>query len=257
MERPMKAEGNTAPETMQMKAEGSTALDTIQRQHGRILNPLLREIPLRASEPLLLADGPIERLYFPLQGMISLLIPLRTGSSVEVATVGSSGVVGAAAAFGQDRSSVDAVVQIAGRAAVIEASTVRQIAREHPSLLSALFKYEEFNGFQAQQGAACNAKHLLEARLARWLLRCADITGCTEIRLTQEFLAEMLGTRRTSVTLAAQHLEAAGLVVCQRKRIRILEAERLAAAACECYARIKAAEMRLAAAGEDTRAGAA
>jgi CRP-like cAMP-binding protein len=113
------------------------------------------------------------------------------------------------------------------------------------SLRSLLIRHEQVLFAQAQQSAACNASHKVEARMCRWLLRIRDLTGSDDLKLTQEFLAQMLGVRRTSVTLVAGTLQKADLIKCKRGNIRLLNVEQLKEATCECYATVKANYERL------------
>jgi CRP-like cAMP-binding protein len=108
-----------------------------------------------------------------------------------------------------------------------------------------LMRHEQFVMAQAQQSAACNASHTVEARIARWLLRCRDLAGSDDIALTQEFLAEMMGVRRTSVSLVANTLQHAGLIKYRRGHIRLLDLEGVQESACECYETVKAHSARL------------
>ena len=159
--------------------------------------------------------------------------------------VGKDGVVGGSAALNGDLSLNKAVVQLTGRASVVDVDRVRALAESSVVFRTALMRHEQFVMAQAQQSAACNASHAVEARISRWLLRCRDLAGSNDIALTQEFLAEMMGVRRTSVSLVANTLQQAGLIKYRRGHIRVLDVEGLQDAACECYETVKAHANRL------------
>jgi CRP-like cAMP-binding protein len=136
-------------------------------------------------------------------------------------------------------------VQIAGEASVLDLSHLRKIAERSTIFRTTLIRHEQLILVQAQQSAACNVSHTLEARLARWLLRCRDLMASDSLELTQEFLGQMLGVRRTSVTLVASTLQQAGMIRYRRGHIHILDAESLQEAACECYQTVKSHSDRL------------
>jgi CRP-like cAMP-binding protein len=127
----------------------------------------------------------------------------------------------------------------------VDVGTFRGLAQQSHTFHATMARHRQFILAQAQQSAACNAAHTLEARLARWLLRCRDLLGSDDIHLTQEFLAEMLGARRTSVTLVASALKQAGFIQYRRGHIRVIDVEGLRDSACECYRTNKAQGNRL------------
>jgi CRP-like cAMP-binding protein len=174
-------------------------------------------------------------VYFPHEGIVSLVVDLSTGETIEAGTVGRDGVIGGAAAFVGAFALNRAVVQVGGLASVIHPDDLCRFTDRNPTLRTKLFLYQDFLLAQAQQCAACNASHPVERRLARWLLRCRDLAGRDDIRLTQEFLAEMLGVRRSSVSLVANTMQSAGLIKYRRGQIRLLDIEALRKSACECY----------------------
>jgi CRP-like cAMP-binding protein len=136
-------------------------------------------------------------------------------------------------------------VQIEGFGSSIETPLMRAAVATSRSLRMALYQHDQLLLIQAQQSAACNANHEVEARLSRWLLKTRDLSAGDKIELTQEFLAQMLGVRRTSVTLAARHLQAVDLIKYSRGHIEILDLEGLEDASCECYEAVKAQTARL------------
>jgi hypothetical protein len=164
---------------------------------------------------------------------------------VESAMVGATSTTGASAGLGSDLSLCKAVVQIAGAASVIGSGHLRDLADASAEFRSKLVRHDQFILAQAFQSAACMAAHKVEARLARWLLRCRDLQNSDDLALTQEFLSEMLGVRRTSVSEVAAVLQKDGLIRYSRGHIRILDVKSLKALSCECYATVRAHERRL------------
>jgi len=215
-----------------------------------LANKLLAELP-RAEFKLLCSQmtiGPsnqgkvlcevgdeIDQVYFPLSGMISLLTIVRDGKAIETATIGKDGVFGGAAAFGLYRSRVRAIVQVAMSAAMIPASLLRRSAENSKPIQLLCMGYNEVLLSQARVTAACNALHTIEARFCRWLLQTSQATESTTVALTQEFLSEMLGVRRTSVTEVAKGLQDAGVISYSRGLIQIRDIPALRGKSCECF----------------------
>src|SRR4030081_337065 len=154
---------------------------------------------------------------------------------VEAAMVGMDGVVGASAALDGKISLRRGIIQLAGEITVCDIDALKSAALESPKLLSLLIRHEQTVYAQAQQSAACFATHQVEARLCRWLLRARDLSGSDDLPFTQEYLGEMLGVRRTSVTAVAHTLQEAGLIKYARGKIQIMNAKELQESACECY----------------------
>lgn len=209
------------------------------------LQPHLKLVDLAQETVLFEIGDKVDRVYFPHSGIVSLVVSLASGEVVEAAMIGRESLVGAAAALNGRISLSKAIVQIAGAASMLDAEKLRSLAAKDVVFRTRLIKHEELILAQAQQAAACNAVHTVEARLARWLLRCRDLTGSNDLQLTQEFLAEMLAVRRTSVSLVANTLQKAGLLRYRRGHIRILDIEGLRETACECYQTIKVHSDRL------------
>ena len=138
-----------------------------------------------------------------------------------------------------------AIVQLAGAASIMEVDRLRSIALQFEPLLSVLIRHEQVLFAQSQQSAACNASHKVEARMCRWLLRMRDLADSDDLTLTQEFLAQMLGVRRPSVSIVANTLQKAGLITCRRGNMRLLNIEGLQEGSCECYGTVKAHYERL------------
>ena len=204
-----------------------------------LLAPHLKPAPLQQNLVLHEQGDRIDQVYFPIEGIISLLTVMQQGDAVETATVGREGAVGALAGLGPRRSYTREIVQVAGSALRISASRFRKAADESRPVREIIVRYGEMLLIQVQQTAACNALHDVEERLSRWLLQARDRVDGNTIRLTHEFLSQMLGVRRPTVTVAAQMLQNAGLIRYHRGHIEILDRPGLEARACECYRAIR------------------
>jgi CRP-like cAMP-binding protein len=185
------------------------------------------------------AHTKIRYVYFPVDCLVSLLAPIEGHAPLEVAVIGSEGMVGLPLALGLRGSLVRAVVQGSGRMLFMSAQTFRVELRRHPSLRREIDRFVHSLIAQLTQTAACNAFHPIEARCARSLLMARDRLKSDELELTHELLAQMLGVRRVGITVAAGNLQRQGVISYSRGHVVILDAERLAEAACECYAVIK------------------
>jgi CRP-like cAMP-binding protein len=157
----------------------------------------------------------------------------------EAAMVGRDGAVGLASALDGKVALCRAVVQLGGDALICEPSAFRGAALQSENLISKVMRHEQTLFAQAQQSTACMANHTVEARLCRWLLRARDLCGSDGLPFTQEFLAEMLGVQRTSVTAVARTLQEAGIVKYRRGKIEILDIDALRESACECYETVR------------------
>jgi len=205
-----------------------------------IVQPHLKEIQFAQGTILQEQGEPIEQVYFPHSGMISLVAVMNDGEqSIETATVGREGTVGAMSGLGPRHAFNRAVVQIAGTMARIPTVKLQAAVNASPVLRDAIVKYNEVLLAQIQQGAACNAFHEAEERLCRWLLQTRDRIDADIIPLTQEFLSQMLGVRRTTVTLIARSLQKRGLVHYRRGKIKIVDRAGLEKCACECYGTVR------------------
>ena len=209
------------------------------------IKPLIRPVSLRRGDVLAETGTPIEYIYFPYSGIISLVVEMSEGDMIETAMTGRDGVWGAIAALDGELSVNKVIVQLEGAAAVMTAADLRAIAKKNDAFRSLLIRHEQFILAQAQQSAACNATHLVEPRMCRWLLRMRDTAGQDDLNITQEFFGQMMGVRRTSVSLIAATLQKAGFIKYKRGRVRILDADGLSKAACECYATVNAHYKRL------------
>ena len=198
------------------------------------LERVLQPVSLKFGD-VLHATERIEHVYFPVDCLVSLLAPLEGHQSIECGVIGSEGMVGVPIALGMNTSPIEAKVQTAGTALRMRASAFRRELKNDSALQTRLHRYIHVLMGQLAQTAACNTFHQIEARCARWLLTTRERIRSNELELTQEFLAQMLGVRRVGVTVAAGNLQRRGLIAYSRGRIVILDPERLAEAACECY----------------------
>jgi len=214
-------------------------LNLLSPSDAKALAPHLKPAKFEQHHVLFEADDRIRHVYFPTGAVVSLVITLSTGETVEAAMVGRDGVVGASAALDGKIALSRGIIQLAGEIIVCDIDALKSAALQSPKLLALLMRHEQTVYAQAQQSAACFATHQVEARLCRWLLRARDLSESEYLPFTQEYLAEMLGVRRTSVTAVAHTLQEAGLIKYARGKIRILDAEALAESACECYGSVK------------------
>lgn len=209
------------------------------------LRPHLKSIELPQSVVLFEVGAPIHHVYFPHSGVVSLVVELASGETIESAMIGRESLVGASSGLNGETSVSKAIVQVAGTASMLDSHRLRELCVSSVTARTALFRHEQIVLVQAQQSAACNATHTVEARLARWLLRCRDLQGSDDLLLTQEFVAEMMGVRRTSVSVVAHTLQQAGFIRYRRGHIRILNLEGMQETACECYRTVKIHSDRL------------
>jgi len=199
------------------------------------LQPNLIPVNLSLGEIVYEAGGRPEHVYFPTGAVVSLLYTMKDGATAEVGLTGNDGIVGIALFLGGDTTPNRAIVQIAGRALKMRAKVLQdEFARGGP-VQQLLLRYTQALITQISQTAVCNRLHAVEKRLCRWLLLSHDLVHSDELAMTQEFISNMLGGRRESVTVAAARLQDAGLIRYSRGRITILDRTGLEAAACECY----------------------
>lgn len=222
-----------------VKRSGNRILAALPDSAFQQLEPDLRHVTLPQGTTCMEAHDPIDQVYFPASGMVSLFVATGGGGMVETSSIGREGAIGLQCGFGPRLSFTRAVVQIPGRFSTISAARFERMVSCTPLLRDLIVRYTEMLWSQAQQNAACNAIHDGSSRLCRWLLQCADRTGSDQLPLTQESLAEMLGMRRTTVTLLAQQLQNRGILRYSRGRITVLDRAALQKHACGCYAAIK------------------
>ena len=209
------------------------------------LRPHLETIELVQEHVLVGAGDRLTRVFFPNRGVISLVVSLAGGGMVEVAMIGRDSVFGGSAALDGNISLTDAIVQLPGTASTLEVGVLRNAAEQSIAFRTTLIRHEQALFAQAQQSAACNAMHPAEARLARWLLRMHDLAGEDKLHLTQDFLAQMIGVQRNSVSSVAHTLQQAGIIKYSRGNIEITDLDALRHASCECYQAVNAQYERL------------
>lgn len=219
--------------------QDNSILAALPRQERQALGDSFEAVALRQGARLHGPDSDVTHVFFPRKGLVSLITVTRSGHEVETGVIGRDGVVGAAAATGARRAVNQSVVQIAGEAWRIETGPFASAYDNLPVLRSLANSFQNFILLHAQQHAACHALHHVEGRLCRWLLKAQDTTGLEVLNLTQEFLATMLGVRRSSVSVVAHRLQKLGALRYRRGHIEIRDRDRLERRACECYGMLR------------------
>ena len=199
----------------------------------------LTQVDLEKGRLLYDPGDKVDIVYFPLDCVISLMTLMESGAAIESATVGREGGVGLLAAISPRHSLSRAIVQVPGRAARVGVGPLTDVVARSPALRSIIERHNDALFGHAIQSVACNALHSVEARFCRWLLSCRDRIDSDTINLTQEFLADMLGVQRTTVTAVAGALQAKGLISYRRGVVDILDRPGLEAMACECYGAVR------------------
>lgn len=197
------------------------------------LKPHLFPVTFQQEQTLL--DGDASHGYFLENGIASVVVSVKNGNTVEVGIIGIDGVVGLPILLGTDGTPGRTFIQIAGSGFRIKAEILKQEFERAGALRRHLQKYLQAFMVQTAQTAACNRMHNIEERLARWLLSCRDREDSDQLRLTHDFLGQMLGAPRTTVTLAAGLLHRAGMIDYSRGVVTVKDRSALEEAACECY----------------------
>ncbi len=210
-----------------------------------LLRPYLEPVPLPHKQTLSEPNAPIDHVHFVQEGMVSLVQPLENGAMIEVGMIGNEGFVGVPLLLGADSSPLEAMVQIPGSALRVPASAFREEAGRSSALMGLLLRYVQALHTQVSLTAACNGRHTLPERLARWLLTARDRAKSDQMPLSHEFLSMMLGVRRAGVTVAVGTLKAAGLIRNTHGQITITDRQGLEAACCECYRTVRNEYQRL------------
>ena len=220
---------------MDRPQSGNWILSAIVPEEYERIRPLLEAHPLRMRETLQEAGDTTEHVYFPTSGIISLLTVLENGMMIEFATVGREGTTGVPLTVGLDDANMALISQLPGESLrMTRADFLEQVA-ECPSFAAVINRYTGVLFAFLAQSAACNRAHHVDERCAKWLLMTHDQAGGDEFRITQEFLAQMLGVSRPSVALSAAALHKHGLISYHRGEMSILDRDGLERAACECY----------------------
>lgn len=214
---------------------GNRLLEGLPRRERRGIFATCEHVELEFADVLHAPGQRIRHVYFPTHCFVSLIVPVDATASLEVGLVGDEGMVGTSLLLGVDVPSTRALVQGAGPALRMRADTFRDQLDRHASIHRRLDRYLFVQMTQLAQTAACTRFHVVEARLARWLLMTQDRAHSDRFRITQEFLAFMLGVRRVGITKAARALQARGLIRYTRGDVEILDRRGLKIASCTCY----------------------
>jgi CRP-like cAMP-binding protein len=222
---------------------GNRLLNRLSKQEYKLLIRSEQSVSLPQGEVIYGQEGlgGLSHVYFPTSGMISLTVLMEDGKEIEAGTIGNEGMIGISVALGLDFSPNKAISQISGEGVRIPV-TAFMAAMQPGGTLDRLVRrrYTAYSLRYASQTVACNLLHSVEERICRWLLMCHDRAGKDQFALTHEFLAEMLGVRRQTVTVIARKLQTASVITYRRGVIRILNRKSLEAASCECYEVTKA-----------------
>ena len=210
-------------------------LASLPRRTYESLLPGLTRVNLVFGEVLHEPGRPMRHVYFPVEGLVSMLTVVKGRFALEVAMVGREGMVGVPLALGVARTRMRAMVQGSGVALRMSSSRFSASMEHSPPLRKALLSYVDSLMAQIARTAACNRFHVVQARLARWLLMSRDRSGSGDFEMTQEFLSSILGVRRVGVSAAASAFQSRKLIEYSRGRIRIVDHEGLEAACCACY----------------------
>ncbi len=203
------------------------------------LRPHLRTVALTQSEQLVKIGDPINHVFLPHSGIISLVVELDQGERVEVAMIGRDSVLNLSGVLAGSTAVTNAIVMLPGVASILNVDRLRMEAERRPALRGLVAGHGMAIFVQAQQTAGCNASHSVENRLARWLLRVRDLTGSDTFTLTQELMAQMIGARRNSVSIVANTLQRSNYIRYSRGHIEIIDLDGLNRTACECYVAVK------------------
>lgn len=223
-----------------LEARGNRILSALPHEEFLRLAPDIRPVELIQGTILYEWLTVTDEVLFPTSAVVSMVTLMEDGQSVESVLVGDDGISGAWLACGVERAPWRVVVQSAGRALAMDASVFLGHLEANPALRQLALRYSVAGHFLTSQSVGCNRFHDLASRAARWLLMVVERTDSREVRLTQEFLSQMLGAHRPSVTVALGTLEQAGLISRRRRGvIDILDHARLEVAACECYGRVR------------------
>lgn len=220
-------------------------LQAISEADFEALRPHLQSIEMVKEAVLIEAGAPLTHVYLPESGIISMMVRLSEGQTIELAMIGRDSILGASAAFGDAISLSEAVVLQPGSAAVLDVVSFRGATDRSVAFRTLLARHEQALLAEAQQSVACNAAHSVEARLARWLLRARALCDGEALPLTQELLARMMGVQRNAVSIVAHGLQQAGIIGYNRGHMEIYDPEGLEESSCECFRAVEAQRDRL------------
>jgi CRP-like cAMP-binding protein len=219
--------------------QANRLLAALRQDDLALIAPHLTQVALGRETVLFEAGDDVTACHFPCgQTMISLIVALPDGTLAEAATVGREGAIGGIVSLGHKPAFTRGVVQIGGTSFRIDSERLEELKGQSVTLRDVFARYADCMIAQVLQSVACNVLHSLEPRFCRWLLTVQDRVGADEVPLTQEFLAEMLGVQRTTVTAVATSLQGRGLIAYSRGRITVRDRTALEAAACTCHAAV-------------------
>ena len=237
--------GSNVSDTKMTNPKRNHLLASLSGDAWQRWQPLLEHVELPLGHVLYESGITLSHVYFPTTAIVSLLYVLQNGSSAEIAVVGNEGLVGVSLFMGGSSTSSRAVVQSAGHGYRLKATFVKDEFERSGSVLHLLLRYTQALITQMSQTAVCNRHHSLDQQLCRWLLMSLDRLEGTDLVMTQELMANMLGVRREGVTESATKLQNAGLIKYSRGHISVLDRPGLEKRACECYAVVKKEYERL------------
>lgn len=210
-------------------------LAALPQEDFNTLQPHLSQVDLEKGRLLADPGDPITHIYFPIDTVVSIMTLMESGEAIESATIGREGAYGLLSACSPREALSRAIIQVPGRAYRTPSATMQDFWKKSPVFRGLVERHTDALFAHAAQSVACNALHAVEARFCRWLLSCRDRIDVDTVNLTQEFLADMLGVQRTTVTAVAQALQAKGLIRYRRGVVDVLDRPGLEQAACECY----------------------
>jgi len=225
----------TDQQTSTSERGGNRLLSVLSPGDCADLRAQLQRVALTQGRTLHKAHAPIEYIYFPESGIVSLIKPMKDGAAIEVGVVGREGMIGTMLMLGADSSPLEAMVQMPGSALRLPAAMLPEIVTRYPAIDAAARRFSQALLAQIVQSAACNGRHTVQQRLARWLLMVHDRVDGDELPLKHEFISLLLGIRRAGVSVAVSGFKALGLVATRHGRIVLLDRAGLEAASCECY----------------------
>jgi CRP-like cAMP-binding protein len=209
------------------------------------LRPRLKPFDMVRNAAMAKSAVPSSHVCLPHAGAIVITVTPSGGKRLVVAMTGRDGIIGAAESLAGIASTIDAVVLFPGMASIVEMAEFGTLAAHSATLRNLLARHEQAISAEAQQSAACNASHSVEARLSRWLLRAHDLWDDAALPMTQELLAHLIGVQRNAISIVAHALQQAGIIRYSRGRIEITDSQALRATACECYQIVKSTHERL------------
>jgi CRP-like cAMP-binding protein len=217
------------------KRTGNRLLDCVPDEELAALRPAWELVSLGQAEEVCRQDGPLSYVYFPLSGLYATVVGMEDGRLIEATTVGYEGIIGITAVLGVGVSPKTATIPVPGDCLRVTVSALRAALRPDSTLGQVLHRYAAYALRNAYQIIACNAVHTAQQRMCRWLLANQDRVGDRELSLTHEFIAQLLGVRRQTVTVIVGTLQAAGCILSRRGMVHIINRGRLEACCCECY----------------------